>query len=176
MATGTVRRLEGAPFVLTSGHAVRVRALEPADLSLVERGVELMSERSLAARFLAARYSREQVALDWLERLDGRDHVAIGAYDPEAEEPIGLARYVRAPAAWERADVAVAVVDGWQRRGVAALLLALLSRHALACGISSFAATARAGDPAARALLTGLGEAMVVRQGWGEAEWRVELS
>jgi len=48
---------------------------------------------------------------------------------------IGEARFVRDRAAPERAEMAIAVADGWQERGVAAALLATLRAEARSAGV-----------------------------------------
>ena len=51
--------------------------------------------------------------------------------------PIGIARYVRAER-FDVAEIAIEVVDAWQRRGVGRTLARELSRRATRAGIRCF--------------------------------------
>ena len=62
------------------------------------------------------------------------------AIDPAEGRAVGSARYVQVPGDREIAEVAVAVVDDWQRRGVATALLGSLSERARENGVERFRA------------------------------------
>ena len=63
--------------------------------------------------------------------------MALVASAPD-RRPIGIARFVRSPHDAACADVAVAVVDAWQRRGVGSMLLEALVRRAREVGVRRF--------------------------------------
>jgi GNAT superfamily N-acetyltransferase len=67
--------------------------------------------------------------LRYLTELDHRDHEAMCALD-ESGEGVGVAGYVRSAVRPDTAEVAVAVVDGWQGRGLGTLLLEAISARA----------------------------------------------
>lgn len=77
-----------------------------------------MSPESRYRRFLAARDRLSEAELDYLTRVDHHDHEALVALVLETQEGVGLARFVRLPEDPEDAEVAIAVADAWQRRGV----------------------------------------------------------
>jgi RimJ/RimL family protein N-acetyltransferase len=93
----------------------------------------------------------------WVDELDGHGRVAVGASHAESGAPVGLARYVRYRNDPSRAELAVTVVDAWQKRGVGTALLAEIARHAARAGITTFCATAFAENRGARALVATLG-------------------
>jgi RimJ/RimL family protein N-acetyltransferase len=64
--------------------------------------------------------------------------VAILAVSAPQGRPIGVARFVREPEHPDSADVAVAVVDDWQDRGVGTMLTSALVRRALEVGVRRF--------------------------------------
>ncbi|HEY1238795.1 MAG TPA: GNAT family N-acetyltransferase [Solirubrobacterales bacterium] len=70
--------------------------------------------------------------------VEYRDNEAMVAIAPGGEL-IGVARYIRQDDP-ERAEVAVAVADAWQRRGVGSQLLQELAVRAHHAGITSFVA------------------------------------
>ena len=65
-------------------------------------------------------------------------------------EPVGIARLVRDGRV---AEVAFAVADDWQHRGIGTLLVERLADDARAAGIESFRADVAPGNDASRALL-----------------------
>jgi GNAT superfamily N-acetyltransferase len=67
--------------------------------------------------------------------VDHHDHEAIIALDPLTGEGVGVARYVRAGADPEVAEVAVTVVDDWQGRGLGRALLERLAARARREGV-----------------------------------------
>ena len=77
--------------------------------------------------------------LDYLTAIDGSRHLAVAAATGE-DEPVGLARCVRLADEPEVAEVAVTVMDAWQRRGAAPLLVSRLARWADAVAIRRFRA------------------------------------
>jgi hypothetical protein len=56
-----------------------------------------------------------------LTSVDHRDHEALVAVDPGANEIIGSARYVRVPDRPGDAELAVEVIDAWRRRASVAV-------------------------------------------------------
>src|SRR5581483_1928116 len=74
------------------------------------------------------------------------------------EHAVGIARYVRDEARPDTAEVAFAVVDAWQGRGIGRRLARALRRRAADDGIRRFSAVVSAGNRPALALVRGLGE------------------
>jgi GNAT superfamily N-acetyltransferase len=118
----------------------RIRMLGPDDRHHVEAGFAQLSEATVRARFLGPVKASPRL-FAWVDELDGRDRIAVGASHAESGAPLGLARFVRDADDPSRADVAVTVIDGWQRRGVATALMEELARHAARVGIRTFSAT-----------------------------------
>ena len=73
--------------------------------------------------------------LRYLTAVDHYEHVALVAVDPASEEIRGSARYIRLPARPDDAELAIEVIDDWQRRGLGRALLRALSDHARTSGI-----------------------------------------
>ena len=121
--------------MLRDGTAVEIRALRPADRVQMEEALGRMSSESLVYRFFAPRsgFSEEEFArfLD----IDFVRHVALVAVmDDEGQHRIaGGARYV--VVAPGRAEMACAVEDQHQGRGLGTLLLRHLSVLARAGGV-----------------------------------------
>jgi GNAT superfamily N-acetyltransferase len=99
-----------------------------------------LGERSLHQRFMTP---VRAVAVREVDRMVASDHwhsEALIAFAPAPRTPVGVAEYVRMDE-FDVAEVAVAVVDGWQRQGVGQALIEALRVRALAAGVRHFEAT-----------------------------------
>jgi RimJ/RimL family protein N-acetyltransferase len=118
--------------------AVTVRPLEADDRAAVLEVFAGMGSRSRHLRFLTPKHRLTSADLRQLTAVDHYDHVALVAVSSATGRPIGVARFVRDPQDRHSADVAVAVVDAWQDRGVGTLLADALVRRALEVGVRRF--------------------------------------
>lgn len=99
-----------------------------------------MSERSVYFRFFSPIKRLSDAMAHRLAVVDYSDRFALVAstHRPNGNERIaGVARYDRARGT-EVAEVAVAVIDEFQRRGLGAILLSELARVARRHGITTF--------------------------------------
>lgn len=108
------------------------------------------------------------------ERRPSRtDAIVIRALQPSDEAapawPIGAAHYLRA--GLDVAEIAIEVVDSWQRRGVGRLLIAELQVHAFRAGIRRFEWFALESNGAVAALVRNLPDCRRVRVGDGVISW-----
>ena len=125
---------------LTDGTKVHVRAIAPEDEPLLHEAVAAMSERTVYFRFFSPLKRMPDALAHRLAVVDYNDRFALVAtsHRPSGKERIlGVARYDRV-ANTDVAEVAVAVVDEYQHRGLGGALLAILARVARAHGIKTF--------------------------------------
>lgn len=150
---------------LRDGTPVLVRAIAPEDKDALAKALADTSPETRFRRFMAPLGKPSAAMLKYLTEVDFRDHVAIVAtvtsLDLKEERGIGVARFVRLKDDPHVAEAAVTVVDGWQRRGVAVLLLAHLSELATARGIHCFRAYVLKDNEGVRALLAQVNAVMV---------------
>jgi len=139
---------------MTSTEQLTIRPLTVGDRGALARLPERVSRQSAIARFHAGVRVLTDDLLDRLVDLESGRHEAIVAIDGRGVA--GIARYVRDVDDESRAEVAVLVVDEWQRRGVATLMLRPLVASALAAGITHFMADTPPENTAARHLLGSL--------------------
>src|SRR5437667_6689371 len=125
---------------LKDGTKVHVRPIEPSDEPLLHEAVAAMSERTVYFRFFSPMKRMSDALAHRLAVVDYNDRFAIVAttHRPNGKERIvGVARYDRARGT-DVAEVAVAVIDALQRRGLGSVLLAERARVARAHGIKTY--------------------------------------
>ena len=138
----------GEQVALPDGSAVVVRAVQPADQALLADGFRRLSVRSRRQRFLTAKHDLSSAELTFLTDVDHHDHEAIGALDAVDGRGVGVARYIRVAPGSPNAELAVTIVDDWQRRGVGTVLLARLTARARQAGVFAFQALVSADNAA----------------------------
>lgn len=154
---------------------VEIRPIEPDDKEALARGFDRLSERSRYRRFLSPRGRLTDAELRYFTELDHHNHEALVAIDPDTGEGVGVARFVRSSEDRGVAELAVAVVDDWQGRGVGSLLAAELSKRARDEGITRFTALALAENDAMLGILQDLGEVRTGPTRLGTVELAVDL-
>jgi len=127
--------------VLRDGTRILIRAIRPDDKPLLLNHFHSLSERSIYYRFFGHKRSLEPADLHELTELDFLNHVGLAAtVEAEGGERfIGVGRYLRSRDTTE-AEVAFAVLDEFQGRGVGTLLLHHLASIARQRGVKKFAA------------------------------------
>jgi RimJ/RimL family protein N-acetyltransferase len=152
--------------------ALLVRELHAGDRHALAFIFARLGAESRYRRFHAIVSELTPQALDRLTDVDHWHSEALIAWSPLPRAPIGVARYVRC-AEFDVAELAVAVTDAWQRRGVGTRLTAALRLRAQAAGIRRFRASVLADNRAALALARGLGTELVADTRHGVVELSV---
>lgn len=167
----------GTHVELPDGSVVLLRPVEAADAALLADGFARLGTQSRWLRFLRPMAELTEAELRFFTDIDHHDHEAIGALDPVDGRGVGIARYIRDGADPESAEVAVTVVDDWQRRGLGTELIAQLSERAVAEGIRKFTALFSAENAAVMKLLRGAAsEVVLVGRGSGTVEYEIWLT
>jgi GNAT superfamily N-acetyltransferase len=138
---------------LEDGTPLILRPIRPEDKALLVSGLARLSPASREKRFLGPKLRFTVSELRYLTEIDGVDHVAYVALRGDApKELVAVARLVRDAEDRDRAEIAVAVGDCFQRRGVGRLLGDLLATAARDRGIRWLTATMAADNVAAHRL------------------------
>lgn len=163
---------------LNDGTRALIWELLPVDREAVREGYEQLSDETRFHRFLAAVPHLTETMLDHLvDEVDGVNHVALVllALDEDGNGiPAGVARIIRYADDREAADVAVTVIDEWQRKGVATALLTELMRRRPA-GVTRLVTTVTADNLASLAMLRRLGRTVAEPAGPNRLDVVVEL-
>ena len=136
--------------------SVRIRPLEDGETEPLLAVFDGLEPRSRELRFLAPKLRLTATDRCQLSHVDGRHRVALVAELPDGRA-IGIARFVRDPDDRGAADVAVEVVDSWQRRGVGVLLSQALADHARSAAVCRFTALMLRENAGAERLMRRLG-------------------
>jgi RimJ/RimL family protein N-acetyltransferase len=151
-----------------------IRPLDRGDRAALAFVFSRLSAQSRYQRFLFPRREPSEAELKQLVAVDHWHAESVIAFEDVPRRPLGTARYVRLDE-FDVADIAVEVVDEWQRRGVGGALMRELRTRALRAGIRQFRATMLSDNRGARALARELGRAEVVGLDQGTLELLIDL-
>jgi GNAT superfamily N-acetyltransferase len=149
--------VRGERVTLRDGAVVVVRQVHRGDAALLADGFARLSAESRRLRFLSGKERLTTAELRYFTEVDHHDHEALGALDETDGRGLGVARYIRHADDPEAAEVAVTVVDEWQRRGLGTELLSRLIDRAREEGVRRFTALVSADNDATIGWLQGVG-------------------
>ena len=103
---------------LPGGSDVHFRLIQSDDVAALQRLHSRLSERTIYLRFFGSLEELPEAKANYFAHIDGLDHLAFVALDPDApEEIIAVVRYDRESGS-ERAEYAALVEDRWQGCGI----------------------------------------------------------
>lgn len=145
-----------ADVTLADGTRLLIRPIVPADADALAEAFERLSPLSRYRRFFTPMTRLSSTMLRALTEIDYTDRFAWVAFacEDEATHLVGVARWIRLEDR-STAEVAVAVVDPYQGRGIGSLLLDALVLEALRAGICRFHGSVLADNTPMRAVLAG---------------------
>lgn len=129
-----------AKETLLDGTPILIRAIQADDKPLLLHHFNSLSERAIYHRFFGMKRSLGEADLRHLTELDFVNHVGLAAtMEHQGQERfIGVGRYLKGEGT--TAEVAFAVLDEYQGRGIGTLLLRHLAHLARGNGIKKFGA------------------------------------
>ena len=128
-----------------------VRELNSADGDVLDAVFAGLSLHSRHMRFHSPIPRMTPAVRRTLADVDGRDHIALGAFAGRRCEPVGLVRLISTGDG--RAELAVEVVDAWQGRGIGTCLLRAVKQRAAELGYRELVAEVLTENRAVRAVL-----------------------
>lgn len=144
---------------LSDGTAIRIRPLAPKDKERIAEGWTHLSTNTRYLRFLHPKANLSKWELAYLTEIDYVNHFAWGVelVDDPGHLGIGIARYIRDTTEPTVAEVAITIVDDYQRLGLGRLLLQAIIEAARENGIERFRAQVSASNAQVITSLTRLG-------------------
>jgi RimJ/RimL family protein N-acetyltransferase len=152
-------------------NGLTIRPLRDGDTVTVSAVFARLGQRSRERRFCGAKPRLSDLELETLARVDRDRHVLV-AYADGDSEPVGIARLARTGSS---AEIAFAIADEYQRRGVGSTLASELAADARAAGITRLTATICGDNPPMVALLGRLGSSLEATWLGREREFAVAL-
>jgi GNAT superfamily N-acetyltransferase len=152
------RRPDEERLKLPDGTRVLIRSIVPEDSPHLAEALAHLSPKSRYHRFLAHVERLSPTQLDYLTRVDGVNHIALGMARLRRGEPplpIAICRSIREGES-DVAEVAITVADDWQGRGIGRMMLTRLARRAAQHGIRCWRAVILAENTAAFRLFDSL--------------------
>jgi GNAT superfamily N-acetyltransferase len=167
----------GKRVVLRDGSEVLIRQVQRGDAPLLADGFLRLSAESRRLRFLSVKPELSPAELRYYTEVDHHDHEALGALNQVDGRGLAIARYIRHTEDPEAAEIAVAVLDDWQGRGLGTELLNQLTDRAGQEGIRRFTALAAADHPSVVGLLATIGtDVRTTRREAGTVEYEITLT
>ena len=164
---------------LPDGTPFRLRAVVGTDRQVLQDMYAALSQVSRHGRFHAAPPRLSERVLDRLvDDVDQIDHVAVLLLAPAGtvdEAPVGVARMIRYSYDRSTADIALAVADVWQNRGVGSALARAIVAHRPS-GVTRLVTVVAADNAASLATLAGLGTVERSPAGAGQYDVTVTLT
>ena len=154
------------------GPTLLVRPLRHGDVRTVTAVFERLSERSRRMRFNGAKRCLTVPELRQLAAVDRTRH-ALVAYVDGDPQPVAIARLVRDG---DAAEIAFAVADEYQQRGIGSALAAELVADARAAGVTEITALVSSDNPAAVAVLRRIAHVFDVRLDGPELSIRAAIA
>jgi len=168
--------MKGNSVVLRDGSVVLIRQVQSGDAPLLLEGFARLSAESRRLRFLMSKSSLTPAELRYFTEIDHHNHEALVALNPVDGRGLGVARYIRHAEDPTAAEVAVTVIDEWQRRGLGTELLNRLTDRARQEGISHFTALVSSDNAGVLGLLRErLVSARVTDRESGAVEYEIPL-
>jgi RimJ/RimL family protein N-acetyltransferase len=132
---------------------MRIRPVTREDRARLAEMYGRLSRDSRYQRFLHPKPHITDEELTFFTDVDHVRHEALAAVDPRDGSFVGVARYATLGGGATTADLAFEVVDEWQGRGIASMLLRHLLERAAENGITDFIALTLSDNGPARTLL-----------------------
>ena len=109
-------------------HHLRVGSVLPKNALQISKSLKDMSAESIRNRFLGSKKEFSQQELDYLTQLDGHNHYAIGIEERDRpQRGVAIVRMVRSSDEPQQAEIAISMIDEYQKIGLGKLLMNLIT-------------------------------------------------
>lgn len=106
---------------------LRAGSVQPHNKKQISEGLRDMGPESIRNRFLGSKRDFSEQELQYLTVLDGWNHYAFGIEEREKlKRGVGIIRLVRSSHSEKEAEIAITIIDEYQRMGLGEFLLNLI--------------------------------------------------
>lgn len=113
-------------------HQLRAGSVRPHNKKQISEGLRDMSPESIRNRFLGSKRDFSDQELQYLTHLDGWNHYAFGIEERGSlKRGVGIIRMVRSSHSESEAEIAITIIDEYQKKGLGSLLLDVIILAAL---------------------------------------------
>ncbi|RIJ23551.1 N-acetyltransferase [Henriciella barbarensis] len=141
------------------GDLVRLRPMVPGDEDALRHAISQLSSHSRYLRFFNGAATLPDHVVRRLSDVDGTKHIAWAAIDENKENKpiIGAVHAQRSSQDEKRGDFSIGLLDAWHSKGLARLLIALLSAESSKAGFEELIADVLWENKKGRALMGAIG-------------------
>jgi len=127
-------------YLLKNGCEILVRKIEYDDRRHFLKGIQTLSKESLYHRFNSTTFCLTEKYLDYFTDIDSENHCAAGAIDLSKPDQPGIAvgRFIRLIDEPAIAELAITVLDKYQRLGIGTILFLELCRIGQSKNVQKF--------------------------------------
>lgn len=112
-------------------HQLRLGSVLPSHREQISHGLKDLSVESIRNRFMGSKKEFSPQELEYLTNLDGWNHYAIGIEERDRPRGVALVRMVRSSSDPLEAEVAITIIDEYQRLGLGSILMKFIALSAL---------------------------------------------
>lgn len=111
---------------------LRVGSVQPHNKKQISEGLRDMSPETIRNRFLGSKREFSEQELQYLTVLDGWNHYALGIEEREKlKRGVGIIRLVRSSHSEKEAEIAILIIDEYQKMGLGSFFMDLIILAAL---------------------------------------------
>lgn len=125
-------------FTWKDGSHLRGGTVRPDNQEQIAKGLQDLSKESIRNRFLGSKRAFSPQELRYLTEIDGLNHYAFGLEEQKApHRGVGIIRLVRSSMEPAEGEIAITIIDDYQKMGLGRFLMNVIICAAIERGIKT---------------------------------------